>query len=551
MRQPVPSRIEVDLAFDADGDHVDESGVRRIGLHAIVAAAKSPRRLRALLAGARSDTAVVREDGLPLSGVQAVILVIVGLIPAHRWILMRPGRERVSSRSAYLASALRRLPVALIFELFHTIRLRRDVLAVAGRDYRLPQTATRVMSALYLRVEPSVRWQGTLAVGGAATHSAGVIDGLMANGVAVRVIAPERLDGIEGAELTTVLPRRIMHVVRSLSQADYSQLVVAAGADASADFVYQRYALGAFAGLELARRIGVPLVLEFNSPGVWVEQHWSSGGSRMIGPLSSLEHRSLLDASLVVVVSEAMKKRLVADGIPGQRILVNPNGVNVERLAPYRAHSARDWRERIGQPDAPTVGFIGTFGRWHGVELLPALIAATPSARWIVIGAGEPLYARVTGEIDARGLCDRVLLPGLVAHERALELLSACDVCVSPHVPNADGSRFFGSPTKLFEYMGLGKPVVASDLEQIGEVIEHERNGLLHPPGDVTAAAAAIERLLADAGLRERLGGAALACASERYSWTAHVRRTLDALATSAQNYNYSDHMSSPESLQV
>jgi glycosyltransferase involved in cell wall biosynthesis len=183
------------------------------------------------------------------------------------------------------------------------------------------------------------------------------------------------------------------------------------------------------------------------------------------------------------------------------------------------------------------VGFIGTFGPWHGVLLLPELVAAVaagrPDARWIVIGGGW-LHDEVCAEIERRGLADRVLLTGLIDHEDALRLLSASDVCVSPHVPNPDGSRFFGSPTKLFEYMGLGKAIVASDLEQIGEVIEDERTGLLSPPGDVDAAAAAIRRLLDDPELRTRLGNAALAEARERYSWTAHTRRILDALAARA-----------------
>ena len=100
----------------------------------------------------------------------------------------------------------------------------------------------------------------------------------------------------------------------------------------------------------------------------------------------------------------------------------------------------------------------------------------------------------------------------MVERERALELLACSDVCVSPHVPNPDGTPFFGSPTKLFEYMGLGKAIVASDLDQIGEVIEHERSGLLCPPGDVDAAAAAIRRLLADARTpRAARGGSARA----------------------------------------
>jgi glycosyltransferase involved in cell wall biosynthesis len=96
--------------------------------------------------------------------------------------------------------------------------------------------------------------------------------------------------------------------------------------------------------------------------------------------------------------------------------------------------------------------------------------------------------------------------------------------------PNPDGSRFFGSPTKLFEYMGLAKPIVASDLEQIGEVIDHERTGLLCPPGDAVAAADAVRRLLADEPLGRRLGDAALQEALTTYSWTAHARRILEAL---------------------
>ena len=180
-------------------------------------------------------------------------------------------------------------------------------------------------------------------------------------------------------------------------------------------------------------------------------------------------------------------------------------------------------------PQAPTVGFIGTFGPWHGVKLLPALVEAVPEARWILVGGGG-LMADVRDEIESRGAMDRVLMTGVAKHERALELLAICDICVSPHVPNPDGTPFFGSPTKLFEYMGLGKPIVASDLDQIGEVIEHERSGLLCPPGDVGAAAAAIHRLLADDALARRLGAEALERASIDYSWAAHVRRILDAL---------------------
>ena len=66
-----------------------------------------------------------------------------------------------------------------------------------------------------------------------------------------------------------------------------------------------------------------------------------------------------------------------------------------------------------------------------------------------------------------------VCLTGIVPQKDAPKYLVASDILVSPHIPNADGSRFFGSPTKLFEYMAMGKAIIASDLEQIGEILKN------------------------------------------------------------------------------
>ena len=88
--------------------------------------------------------------------------------------------------------------------------------------------------------------------------------------------------------------------------------------------------------------------------------------------------------------------------------------------------------------------------------MIEALYERQPDARWIVIGDGG-LRAEVEQELGERGVAALVELTGLVDHDHALALLAGCDVCVSPHVPNPDGTPFFGSPTKLFEYMGLGE----------------------------------------------------------------------------------------------
>src|SRR5205085_4246369 len=121
-------------------------------------------------------------------------------------------------------------------------------------------------------------------------------------------------------------------------------------------------------------------------------------------------------------------------------------------------------------------------------------------------GATLPDVTRILSEGRA---IDATVLTGLVPQQDGAAYLSACDVLVSPHVPNPDGTPFFGSPTKLFEYMAMGKAIVASRLEQIGEVLEDGKTALLVPPGDVDALAAGLARLADDATLRECLGAEA------------------------------------------
>ena len=518
-------RLDVDLRFDAAPGRADGVGEARVlDLHTIAAAARSPRRLAQLLRDRRYDEVRVITDDLPLSALQAVAQVFLAIA---RTPVYRVDNQRMA-RPAFAAHALAQALIAIPAELAHTAVLAARARKYARRRYNLPATSVDPRRAVYLRIDPTMKWLGT-QVGGAATHTSGVINGLIDNGIGVRALAAEPPSGAERATFVKVPVRRVLHLVRGLAYTGYTESVLSAAESSDGDFVYQRYQLGSYAGLELARRLAVPLVLEFNGSEIWVERHWGSGGLRLSGTLEELERRNLLDASVIVVVSAALRDYVVAQGADPNRVVVAPNGVDTDRLAPYRLQPPATWRERLGLPQQPTVGFIGTFGLWHGAALLPALIEQVPEARFLLIGDGG-LLADVRDEVRARGLQSRTQLTGLLEREQALQMLAACDVCVSPHVPNPDGTPFFGSPTKLFEYMGLGKPIVASDLDQIGEVIVHERNGLLCPPGDVGAAAAAVRRLLDEPALGERLGSAALDDAIALYSWAAHVRRFLDVL---------------------
>jgi glycosyltransferase involved in cell wall biosynthesis len=126
-------------------------------------------------------------------------------------------------------------------------------------------------------------------------------------------------------------------------------------------------------------------------------------------------------------------------------------------------------------------------------------------------------------------------LTGAVDHERVPRLLDACDVLASPHVPLEDGSEFFGSPTKLFEYMAMGKGIVASRLGQIGEVLADGETALLVEPNDARQLSEAIQRLAASSDLRARLGAAARREAVARHTWAHNAGRVLEAYRSWAE----------------
>src|SRR5262249_61279701 len=97
---------------------------------------------------------------------------------------------------------------------------------------------------------------------------------------------------------------------------------------------------------------------------------------------------------------------------------------------------------------------------------------------------GGPSLAATRQIVESARSEDCVRFTGLIEQADGPQHLAACDVLASPHVPNADGTPFFGSPTKLFEYMAMGKAIVASDLDQVSEVLRHGETAWMVPPAD-------------------------------------------------------------------
>ena len=299
-------------------------------------------------------------------------------------------------------------------------------------------------------------------------------------------------------------------------------------------FIYQRYSMNNYCGLKLARLYNVPFILEYNGSEIWIHRHW--GRSLKYERLSErIELLNLKAADIVVVVSQAMKEELLARGIEAEKIIVNPNGVDPDSYSPNVDGSGV--RRQYHLNGKNVIGFIGTFGKWHGAEILAEafgkLLHTYPEFQKRVIlfmigdGVTMPLVKR---NIDKFAIKESCILTGLIPQEEGPKYLAACDVLVASHKPNPDGTPFFGSPTKLFEYMAMGKGIVASNLDQIGEVLKHDHTAWLVQPGDIESLMEGLKILIDDRVRRERLGQAARKEVVAKYTWKEHTRKIIEKL---------------------
>jgi glycosyltransferase involved in cell wall biosynthesis len=412
-----------------------------------------------------------------------------------------------------------------------------EALARHPRPLLRPRSFART---LYMRTD---HWFG-LTGGGSVAHTSGVINGLRENGIDVSIVSTDKLLGVsDDNRFALVAPCYDNRaIIQGAAELDYNDVLIRdlepRIAQDAPDFIYQRSSYMNYAGAALRLRHGIPFVCEFNGPLRWVGKNWDRGFD-MLGSLSErIETLTLNAADLVVVVSQAVRDLAIERGVSAGKILVNPNGVDAHKYRPDIDASAL--RVSLGLNGKIVLGFIGTFGQWHGAEKLAAayvkLRAECPDlasrVHLLMIGDG-PTRRGAQGVIEHGGAGEAATFTGAVPQAQGPVYLAASDILVSPHVPNPDGSRFFGSPTKLFEYMAMGRGIVASDLDQIGEVLSHDSTAWLVKPGDVADLAAGLGRLLNDEPLRQRLGAAARHEVVQRYTWRAHVARILDAFERS------------------
>lgn len=399
------------------------------------------------------------------------------------------------------------------------------------------------------------------AVGGSVGHTAGVIGGFLDNAFEVDYASLKSLPTDRaGARWLKLQPDGLLAMPAELNFYPYAEAIeeriVPLHSSNPWSFIYQRFSLHDFTGPHLGRRLNVPVVVEFNGSEAWASANWGTR-LRLHGAAEKAEAVALDAADLIVTVSDELGDELKRRRIPDSRILVYPNCVDPAAFDSTRfsTDDLADLKRQYGIPkDALVAGFIGTFGQWHGIEFLAECIRdlARNDAAWLersklhfmLVGDGlkMPEVRRLVGPPEVARF---VTLTGLVAQSEAPRYLACADLLLSPHVPNADGSGFFGSPTKLFEYMAMEKPIVASALGQIEDVITGRGAtrlgalppgagapcGLLYEPGNAKAFKDTLRRVVDDMPAAAGVAKAARAEVLNRYTWRRHVDAILTAMA--------------------
>ncbi len=344
----------------------------------------------------------------------------------------------------------------------------------------------------------------------------GVEAGLVAGGVALRLFETGPLPrGPEGD------PERRRAVEQFL---DWSE---GEARRFQPDLVYERLSLFAGGGSRLARRLGVPRIVEVNAP---VASEREAHAGLALAADARRAERDALAGAHAVAVSAALEPWCRAHGAASVQVI--PNGVDTRRFDPSpQAGAAAALRRSLGLEGAEVVGFVGSMKPWHGVATLleaAALLAPRrPALRVLLVGDG-PAAAAARQRAAEPDLAGRCRFTGAVAPDLIPAHLAALDVAVAPYdAPVADGAFYF-SPLKVVEAMAAGRPVVASRFDPVEAMLAG--TGLLVEAGSATALAGAIGELLDDPARAARLGAEARERAVSGFGWDAVVARILAAV---------------------
>lgn len=282
-------------------------------------------------------------------------------------------------------------------------------------------------------------------------------------------------------------------------------------------------------GNTVGRRLEIPSIYEVR--GLWEDSHvgrqdFGERSLRYRG-VRLLDDLALKGADACCVISEALAEEVRSRGIASERIVIVPNGVDVETFVPGDPPAAL--RGKFGLDDAVVIGYIGSFFYYEGldlmVEAMKRLVEHFPKLRMLLVGDGE-LMPTLKNIAAAPALNGRVLFTGRVPHVEILDYYRLLDFLILPRRETRE-TRLV-TPLKPMEIMAMAKALIASDIGGHREMIEDDVNGLFFRSEDVDDLASKCRILLTDPQRRSDMGSRARKWVAENRDWNVLVHRYTD-----------------------
>ena len=247
--------------------------------------------------------------------------------------------------------------------------------------------------------------------------------------------------------------------------------------------------------------------------------------------LGYLENFAVGKADAVIAVTQGIKNHLIDHGVNGAKVWVIENGANTELFKPIKDNNdLKRLKNKLDITEGESVvTFVGNLAPWQGVEHLlhavPLVVEENPKTKFLIVGDGvmRKKWERLAEKLNIR---QNVIFVGTVIYDDVPEYINISDVCVAPFIRSRNENIGL-SPLKIYEYLACGKPIVASNIRGVGNLLESSSSGIPVTPDAPDELAEAISKLLKDKQLRARMGENGRKLAVNEYSWENSAKKTI------------------------
>ena len=367
---------------------------------------------------------------------------------------------------------------------------------------------------------------------GASTHILHNIRGLVNGQFDVHLLTPNdgvlpMEDVVEGAHVTRItqdLTQNFLARAAHFGQSVLTHLTLNPGYDV----VHYRNIWDGLAVAQNKKHFGYKTLFEVNGlPSIELKYHYPGIDLGLLSKIKEQEIATLHLSDAIICPSNVTRDYIASLGLDRKRVTVIPNGVSPSDFAPSPL-PAREGR-------SPTLLYIGTLADWQGLEVviksLPKILEQQ-AVRLRIVGRGRSRQRKfLAKQIRKLGVEESVSLQPAVPHHEIPALIAEADICLAPLGLNDRNVTQGACPIKILEYMASARPLIASNMPIVRELVREDMDALLFSPSDSDDLARQVLALLNDFELSQRLAASASERALTKFTWHEAQKKLLKVYA--------------------